>query len=101
MSAGTGQPGGQQPNWGQVAAKHAEHASVEAHAAHRDTRRILQFLQGGGDQAEEDPMGAILEAQDAMMEQQEQIVGLLADMREEIGQLRAQMQAVLVRLGIG
>ncbi len=94
MSAGTGQPKQPPSLWGEVAAKNARSAYEEAHGAHRNTRRILQIMKGGGEEAAEDPVSQILEAQDMMMD-------LLSQMREEIGQLRAQIQTVQVRLGIG
>ncbi len=68
MSAGTGQPKQQPSPWGEVAAKNARSAYLEAHGAHRNTRRILEMMKGGGEEAAEDPVSQILEAQDMMMD---------------------------------
>lgn len=72
----------------QQARSSAEKAYLEAHGSHRNTRRILAFLQRGGS-GQEDPLGAMLEAQDAMLERQERILELLGEIRTQIGQLRS------------
>lgn len=99
MSAGSGQPNGQPPGWGQIAATNAQRAAEEAHGAHRNTGRILQLLQSDGP-PEEDPLSAMLEAQDDLLERQEQMSELLCEMRKEIGQIRTQMQAIMVGIGL-
>lgn len=100
MSTGSEQPDGQPPGWGQIAATNARLAAEEAHGAHRNTGRILQLLRSDG-APERDPLSAMLEAQDDLLERQEQMSELLCEMRKEIGQIRTQMQAIMARLGLG
>ena len=88
MSGVTSPLSGQPPSGVEDAVTSAEMAFLEARGSHRNTRRILAFLQRGGS-GQEDPLGVMLEAQDAMLERQERILELLGEIQTEIGQLRS------------